>query len=72
MARSTPDVIDRLVGRGKRDANPKISTRQLVPDFITDGADLVPAPTAFIHAAGERKPGPDLVDFRLELAETPF
>ncbi len=72
MARSTPEVIDRLVGRGERDANSKTSTRQLVPDDLSDGADLVPAPSAFIHAAGDRKPGADLVDFRLELAEAPF
>ena len=72
MAHSTPEVIDRLVGRGERDANSKTSTRQLVPDDLSDGADLVPAPSAFIHAAGDRKPGADLVDFRLELAEAPF
>lgn len=69
MRRPIPGVLDRLVGR-KRDANPNNMFRQTVPDFIADGADLVPAPTVFIRVPGDVKPTSSEIDWRAELAET--
>jgi group II intron reverse transcriptase/maturase len=70
--RALPGVLDRLIGR-KRDANPNNPFRQLVPDFLADGADLVPAPTVFVRAPGDVKPTSSEIDWRAEFAETePF
>jgi hypothetical protein len=65
-----PSTLQRLVGSGKRSASPSTLTRQQVPDFIADGADLVPAPTVYVHAPGDQKAGSSVVDWRAELAET--
>ena len=69
IVRPLPELAERLLGK-KRDAIPNTNRRQLVPDFIADGADLVPAPTVFVNAPGDRKPGSEVVDWRAEFAET--
>lgn len=70
MAAPPRSVMERLLGKGThRDARAHNFGRQLSPDPIADGADLVPAPSAFIKPYEDRKPGPMEVDWRLELLD---
>ncbi|MCY3018044.1 MAG: reverse transcriptase/maturase family protein [Planctomycetota bacterium] len=63
-----PPIMDRLVGLPQRDAHANNTIRQMVPHHIADGADLVPAPLAFIEPYGDRKPDWRAVEWRVKFA----
>lgn len=66
-----PSIHERLGIATQRNAQPHESLNLKVEHGLNDGADLWPAPSVIVEPYGNRKPGPDEVDWRVALTPVP-